>query len=324
MSAEPSSWTHDDVVRPPASAPLRLEVAVPRIPVIIEAAINGATTKERNPNVPRLPEEIAADALACVEAGAAIIHNHIDLVGISEEQAAARYLEGWLPVLTARPDALVYPTIHFGEVMNYEHLVPLAASGLLRLGLTDPGSVNLGRLDDEGRPCGGLVYANSFDAIARAFEICRENGLGPSMAIYEPGFLRTVLAWRRSGALPAGAMVKLYFSTDRGLTGTPFGLPPTLTALEAYLELLEGCDLPWAVSVVGGDLLETEVAAAALERGGHLHLGLEFYGGPGRPTNLELVTEAVALCRAHGRPPASPDQAAELLGLPRSEHPRLP
>ena len=34
-------------------------------PAIIEAAINGATTKDRNPNVPRSAEEIAADALAC-------------------------------------------------------------------------------------------------------------------------------------------------------------------------------------------------------------------------------------------------------------------
>jgi uncharacterized protein (DUF849 family) len=48
-------------------------------PVIIEVAINGATTKEHNPNVPRTPDEIATDALACLEAGGAIIHNHIDL-----------------------------------------------------------------------------------------------------------------------------------------------------------------------------------------------------------------------------------------------------
>ena len=32
----------------------------------------------------------------------------------------------------------------------------------------------------------------------------------------------------------------------------------------------------------------------ALERGGHLHLGLEFYGGRRTPTNVELVTEPIA------------------------------
>ena len=286
-------------------------------PVIIEAAINGATTKERNPNVPRTPEEIAADALAAIEAGAAVTHNHIDLGGLGEAEAAERYLEGWRPVLAARPDALLYPTVHFGPPLGYEHLIPLAASGKLRMGLCDPGSVNLGRVDEAGVPTGGIVYANSFEQIGRALDICREQRLGPSLAIYEPGFLRATLAWWRAGRLPAGAMVKLYFSSEQGLTGAPFGLPPTAAALDAYLELLEGCDLPWAVSLAGGDVVASEVALLALERGGHLHLGLEFFGGPRTPTNVELVTEAVALCDKAGRPVATPDQAASILRLPR-------
>jgi uncharacterized protein (DUF849 family) len=40
-------------------------------PVIIEAAINGANTKDRNPNIPITPEDIARDAhdsLTCAEA----------------------------------------------------------------------------------------------------------------------------------------------------------------------------------------------------------------------------------------------------------------
>jgi 3-keto-5-aminohexanoate cleavage enzyme len=63
--------------------------------------------------VPVEPREIVADALACMEAGAAIIHNHIDLSGVSVERAVERYLEAWRPVLDVRPDALLYPTIHF-------------------------------------------------------------------------------------------------------------------------------------------------------------------------------------------------------------------
>jgi uncharacterized protein (DUF849 family) len=286
-------------------------------PVIIEAAINGATTKERNPHVPVTPDEIAADALACFGAGASVIHNHIDRRGISIEEAVERYLEPWRVVLAQRPDALWYPTVHFGPPLSYEHMVPLAQSGLLRVGLMDPGSVNLGRAGDDGVPLGGIVYANSYETIARAFEICRSQRLGPSLAIYEPGFLRTALAYWRAGKLPQGAMVKFYFSSDHGLTGAPFGLPPTEKALDAYLELMDGVDLPWAVSVVGGDVGASEVAPLALERGGHLHLGLEFYGGDRTPTNVELVTEAVRLCEKAGRPVATPDEAAAILRLPR-------
>ncbi len=164
-----------------------------------------------------------------------------------------------------------------------------------------------------------LMGRATFESIGRAFEICRDARIGPSMAIYEPGFLRTALAWWKAGQLPQGAMIKLYLSTDRGYLGAPFGLPATRSALTAYLELLEGCDVPWAVSVVGGDLVGSDVARAALEAGGHLHLGLEFFAGSRVPTNTELVVEAVALCEEFGRPVATPDQAAQLLDLPRGQ-----
>jgi 3-keto-5-aminohexanoate cleavage enzyme len=287
-----------------------------REPVIIEAAINGLSNPAANPNVPVTPEQVAADALACFDAGAAIVHHHADCFGVSAAAAAERYLEAWRPVWDVRPDALVYPTVHVEDgQISYEHLGPLAAAGL-RIGLADPGSVDLGPTDGDGVPIGSFVYANSFDTIARAFEVCGDGGLGPSLAIYEPGFLRVALAWWRAGRLPRGAMVKLYFATERGYFGAPFGLPPTLTALDAYLELLEGCDLPWAVSVVGGDVIASDVARAALECGGHLHLGLEFFAGDRAPSNVELVTEAVALCESVGRPVATCAQAAELLDLP--------
>src|SRR5258708_15115044 len=98
------------------------------------------------------------------------------------------------------------------------------------------------------------------------------------MAIFEPGFLRTALAWWRAGRLPAGAFVKLYFGGDHGYLGgkgkgATFGLPPTRTALAAYLELLDGCDLPWSVAALGGDVVASGLARAAVEAGGHIHVG---------------------------------------------------
>jgi len=59
------------------------------------------------------------------------------------------------------------------------------------------------------------------------------------------------------------------------------------------------------------------VAYRALERGGHLRVGLEDYAGAVRKSNLELVREAVAICEQAGRPVARPDQMAKLLDLPR-------
>jgi len=286
-------------------------------PAIIEAAINGATTKDVNPNVPKSPDEVAADALAALAAGAAIVHAHCDPMGGPDDEVAELYLEAFRQVWAERPDALLYPTINPSpDGLSFGHLKPMASEGL-RVGLLDPGSVNLGRVDDDGLPTGAFVYANSFDRIREVFALHDELGLGPSLAIYEPGFLYTTLLYWRQGKLPRGTMVKFYLSTERGLSGAPFGLPPTAAGLEAYLDLLGDAPIPWAVSVVGGDLGRSDVAPLALERGGHLHLGLEFYGGDRQPTNAELVGEAVALVEASGRTVASCDEAAQILGLPR-------
>ena len=285
-------------------------------PVIIEAAINGATTKAANPNVPKSAEEIAADALSVLSAGAAIVHAHCDPIGGPDDEVAERYLDAFRPVWAERPDALLYPTVNITtDGLSFGHLGPLAKEGL-RVGLLDPGSVNLGRLGDDGLPAGSFVYANSFDRIKEVFAYHDELGLGPSLAIYEPGFLYTTLLYFRQGRLPRGAMAKFYLSTERGLSGAPFGLPPTAAGLEADLDLLGDAPIPWAVSVVGGDLGRSDVARLALERGGHLHLGLEFYGGDRQPTNTLLVQEAVALAEGAGRPVATCREAADILGLP--------
>ncbi len=294
-------------------------------PVIIEAAINGVTQKARNPHVPRAPEEIAADGLRCLAAGAAIVHNHLDEFALDGAAAAERYLAGWRPILAARPDAIVYPTVGFGGSVEarYDHVDRLAGSGLMRMGLLDPGSVNLGGLGEDGLPGGvDFIYANTFGDIRYVAGLCDRQRLGPSIAIFEPGFLRTTLAYHRAGRLPKGAFVKLYFGGDHDYLGgrrggATFGLPPTRPALEAYLDLLEGSGLTWAVAVIGGDVTENGFAALAMSRGGHVRVGLEDYAGHRTPSNEELVREVAAIAAQVGRPVASCDDAARLLGLPR-------
>lgn len=292
-------------------------------PVVLEAAINGQTTQQINPHAPRSSEEIAADARVCLEAGAAIVHTHNDEILAPPERAAELYLESWRPVLEERPDAILYPTIGSGATMTERlaHIEILARSGL-RVGLVDPGSVNISGVDEQGVPIPvDFAYVNTPADIRAAVDQCRNLGLGPSLAIFEPGFLRTALAYERAGLMPRGAMLKLYLGGEYGYLGPGrpglgFGLPPTPGSVDVYLGMLEGSGLPWSVAVLGGDVMENGVARHALERGGHLHVGIEDYRGERAPRNEELVREAAALAAEVGRPLASCTETSKLLDLP--------
>jgi len=293
-------------------------------PVIVEVALNGMTTPDRNPHVPRSPEDVAACALRCIELGAAVVHTHVESIALPAAEAVDRYTRSWKPVLAERPDALLYPTQIQGPTTadKMAHVPGLVESIGLRIGLVDPGCLNLTWADADGLPSPqGGAYVNTVADIHFAFAECARLDLGPSISIYEPTWLNHTLAFHRAGRLPAGAMIKLYFGGPVGYfargTGVSFGLPPTVKALDAYLEMLDGSGLPWSVSALGGDVLRTPVARAAVERGGHLKVGLEDQAGERQPSNEELVAQAVALAADAGRPAATPTEAAAILGLPR-------
>lgn len=288
-------------------------------PVIIEAALNGGTPKSRNPTVPRSVDQIVADALACIEAGASIVHNHNDEPVIGQPiHAAEPYLAAYARIRAAVPEAILYPTMGGGApgvsmAARYAHVEELTRAGHLRMGLVDPGSTNMGGMDRDGLPAAvDAVYLNTYADTRYMIDWCRAHGLGPSISIFEPGFMRLARAYHAAGALPQGAVIKLYFGG-----GAPgFGLPPTRPSLDAYLAMLEGTGLPWSVAVLGGDVLST-LAEEAVRLGGHLRVGLEDYAGPGTPSNVELVRETVALLARLGRRPATIAEAAAILGLPR-------
>jgi len=294
---------------------------MPDNPVIIEVALNGGTPKSRNPNVPRTPSEVAEDAIRCIDTGASIVHNHTDdpVIGGSGVHAWEPYLEAWKVILKERPGAILYTTMagggsHVMVEQRYSHIERLAAEGVLGLGLVDPGSVNFGGVDDDGLPRPvDVVYQNTYRDARYMFEACERLGVGVSISIFEPGFLRVALAYYRAGRLPP-SMLKFYMNA--ATRGIGYGLPPTLPSLEAYLAMMEGAAIPWLVSATGGDAVGCGIAELAMRRGGHVQVGLEPHGGEGTPTNVDLVRGAVAVAEKVGRPVASTAQAREIIGLP--------
>ncbi len=288
-------------------------------PVIIEAALNGITSRGRNARVPVHPDELAVDAIACIDAGATIVHTHAHNLGAPVEDLVAAYAAAYEPVLAARPGTILYPTTGLGttSAQRYHHVNELASSGLIRASFVDPGSVNLGGTGADGLPPAiEYVYTNTFVDIRYGFDLCVRHGLGPSIAIFEPGFLQVVLAYHEAGALPPGTLVKLYFAAGGYLTrGRPlWGVPPIPEGLDLYLAMLGDSGIPWAIAIVGGDALAHPLTRTALERGAHLRIGLE--DDADGPANPEMVTAAARLCHEAGREVASLTQTEALLGFP--------
>jgi uncharacterized protein (DUF849 family) len=295
-------------------------------PLIIEAAINGSTKKARNPHTPTTPDEIAANALDSIAAGAAVIHSHIEDYTTNGAAAAERYLQGYREVMAERPDAILCPTACMGATMEerWRHTEIMGESGLIRMSVLDPGSVNSANSGENGLPGPRRhVYAVSIDEIEYILGILGRHRLGPSIAIYEPSYLHATLAYHRAGKMPPGAMAKLYFAGDHNFSDfvkggyNYFGLLATPKGFEAYLEMIGNSGLLWSVAVPGGDVTRTGLTRLAIERGGHVRVGLEDYAGDRTPTNRELIEEVVAIARDLGRPVATPEQAARILGLPR-------
>ena len=110
--------------------------------------------------------------------------------------------------------------------------------------------------------------------------------------------------------------MKFYFAGGGYLGGGDplWGSPPIIEALDLFLAMLGDTPIEWAVAVLGGSLLDTPIARAALERGGHLRVGIEDWDTG--PPNVEQVAAAVALCSEVGRPVATIAETETLLRLP--------
>lgn len=283
--------------------------------VMIEAAINGNAMRRANPNIAYSPEEIAADAIATCRAGAALIHFHVrdpqngkwvhDVPYYAEVYRRAR----------RECDALLWPTFPLDgdAAARVHHFVELAKDPATKpdIGGADMGSVNLAGYNPETKKLsnGGLIYCNSYDTIRAFLETMRGLGLRPTLQIFDPSFLRAALVFLDQGLLSEPLLLKFYL----GGPELPFGLPPTLKSLEAYLDMLRGVRCNWFAATLGGDNLPMVPLIVSL--GGHVRVGLEDfqYARAGRFSNPQLAERAAATIRAMGHEVATPADARRML-----------
>jgi 3-keto-5-aminohexanoate cleavage enzyme len=277
----------------------------------IEAAINGPWSKARQPGIPISKKDIIADGIAAAEAGAAIIHLHV------YDEATGRQIDDWetyaavIEGIRAKVDAIVYPTIPIagssyanGEMKSaaerYEHLAELAKRGLVEWAVVDPGSCNFARFDEVAKTSPGFVYQNPDDHFYEGMRICAEHKVHPSYAIYEPGFTRMGAASAKAMPAVPSPIYRFMFAEE-----FTFGFPPKPVHLDSHLALLREVagDYPWMIAGLGVDI--RPLIPAAVEREGHVRVGLEDMPWGASQTNRALVEEAVTIIRKAGGEPAS-------------------
>jgi 3-keto-5-aminohexanoate cleavage enzyme len=286
-------------------------------PTVVEIALNGMTTKEQNPHVPRTVDEIVEDGLRCLDAGASVVHHHNDEpnFGGATRHCAGPYIDVWTRLRQTRPGLLLHPTMAGATPYStveerFAHVVELFDAGLSPVATCDAGTLALAIPTPDGVHSLPETFGNPAADVDWILRWCREREVPVHISIFEPGFLRLILAHHEAGSLPRHVKIQLYIGGNRLL----FGLPARPSSLAAYLDMLEGTGLTWMAAVFGGDVVASGVAALAIERGGHVRVGLEdYHAPPNQPRNVELVTQVVELCRTAGRPAASIEDAPKIL-----------
>lgn len=279
-------------------------------PLIIEVAVNGGTQRSEHPRVPITPEEIVADGRACAAEGASVIHVH----GRKPDGAwafddADAHREAFR---TLRGDGLVvYPSMMFSRddpEARFRHVDQLASEGLLDWAPVDTGTTYLVPCPDGRLAARGFTYENPVADNRHALSLCLKHHLAPSVAAYEPHFIRQLLLLLPEYPGIRPAVVRFMFGGDR----LPFGFPADPVYVDAYVHLLGDSGLPWMVTCYGGDVLP--IAEHAIRRGGHVRVGLE--DDPSDPArgNVERVREIAALARRLGRAIATPAEARRATG----------
>jgi 3-keto-5-aminohexanoate cleavage enzyme len=284
--------------------------------LIIEARINEMAKKGDNPNVAYTPEEIAADAIACAEAGAAVVHFHARNPDGSESSRVEDYRAA-VTAIRARSDVLIHTTLgRFQGAAADErlsHIEALAGNADERPDIAplDMGSNNIDFWDPQAKAFirHGAVYLNTTPDLKQMAERLKAWGVKPQTSLWTVANARLMGAFVESGLIAEPVYAVCYLAGDGFLAGHP----ASSAGLRAFVENLPPARVEWSVLGLQTDL--TRLVPEIVALGGHVSIGLgdHPYAELGRPSNPDLVRQVAEMARAAGRDVATPQEARAML-----------
>lgn len=279
-------------------------------PLIVNLAPTGMVpTVEDNASLPVTPEAIARDARACRDLGMSIIHLHArDAHGVPtwRPEAYASVIEA---VRAQVPEVIVCVSTSGRTFSQFEQRAAvLDLDGSVK---PEMASLTLGSLNFPGQA--SVNEPSMIEALATRMQ---ERGIVPELEVFDLGMLDYAQYLVGRGILRPPYYVNVLLGSRGTLAATPLNLALAVQALPP--------GATWAGAGIGR--FQFQVNALAVTMGGHVRVGLEdnLFMDAAKTvaaSNPSLVSRIVALARAAGREPATPDEARALVGIPpRADH----
>lgn len=272
-------------------------------PLILTAAITGAeTTRKDQPHLPITPAEQAADALACYEAGARVIHLHVRDDAGQPTQSLERFTAALEAIKAAAPEVIIQ--ISTGGAVGEAFEKRLAPLGLH----PDMGTLNAGTLN-----FGDEVFINRPADIVRLAEAFLQYEVVPEVEAYESGMIDYVAKLVNKGIITHTPLhVQFVLGVPGGMNGSPKNVLYMADHLKEQIP-----SATWAVAGIGR--WHIPASLTALVNGGHIRVGFEdnifYHKGVVAESNAQLVRRIARIATEIGRPLATAAQAREILGL---------
>jgi uncharacterized protein (DUF849 family) len=296
--------------------------------VVITCAITGSIhTPTMTPHLPITPDEIAAEAIAAAEAGAAILHLHARDPETGKPDQTPEAFARFLPRIKQGTNAAVNITTGGSPFMTVEERVAPAARFKPEVASLNMGSMNFGLfplLDkykefkhdwerEHLEATRDLVFRNSFKDIEYVLETCYENGTRFEFECYDISHLYNLKHFADRGLVKPPFFIQSVFGILGGI-GTH---PEDVSHMKRTADRLFGADYRW--SVLGAGAAQLRVAAQAAAMGGNIRVGLEdsIWAGRGvlAKSNADQVKLARKIIEGLGLEAATPDEAREILSL---------
>ncbi|MGR7997789.1 MULTISPECIES: BKACE family enzyme [unclassified Xanthobacter] len=297
--------------------------------VIITCAVTGGIhTPTMSDHLPVTPDEIAAEAIAAAEAGAAILHLHARDPKDGRPTPDPAVFMQFLPRIKQATDAVLNITTGGGLNMSVEERLAAPLKIAPEMCSLNMGSMNFAlyplakRYDQwkhawekpylEGTK--DFIFRNTFSDIERIYRLLGEgHGTKFEHECYDVSHLYNLAHCLDQGWFKPPVFLQFIF----GILGGIGADPENLMFMKRTADKLFGSDYQWSVLAAGRHQMPFATQGAML--GGNVRVGLEdsLFIGRGKlaESNAQQVRKIRTLVEELGYEIATPDEARALLHL---------